>query len=89
MRIHLHVDKGWVVRLDLDKPDLLSALEGLEQSRNDDDMALVNTRGVHARLEGLVREVDCLESEFDRSVGISRMSLVKPSSHGCEMADHL
>jgi hypothetical protein len=61
---------------DLDKTDLLSALEDLgryAQSREDDGIALVNTREVRAKLEGLVGEMDDLESGFDRSVELSRM----------------
>jgi len=71
-----YVDKGLSTTTDLDKTDLLSALEDLgrcAQSREDDGIALVNAREVRAKVEGLVGEMDDLESGFDRSVELSRM----------------
>lgn len=37
-------------------------------------MALANTRNFHAKLEGLVGEMDDLESGFDQRVELSRIS---------------
>jgi hypothetical protein len=37
-------------------------------------MGLANTRDLHAKLEGLVGEMDDLESGFDRRVELSRTS---------------
>jgi len=62
--------------IDTFKTDLLSVLEVSEQwaqSQKEDDMALAYTRDLRAKLEGLVSEMDDLESSFDRRVELSRM----------------
>lgn len=59
----------------LDNADLMSVLENLERchlSEKDNDIALVNTQVVRAKLEGLVSEMDDLETGFGRCVELSR-----------------
>jgi hypothetical protein len=62
--------------IDTFKTDLLSVLEVPErwtQSQKEDDMALAYIRDLRAKLEGLVNEMDDLESGFDRRAELSRM----------------
>jgi hypothetical protein len=63
--------------IDTFKTDLLGVLEVPErwaQSQKEDDMALAHIRDLHAKLEGLVGEMDDIESGFDQRAELSRMS---------------
>lgn len=60
--------------IDTFKTDLLGVLEVPEQSQKEDDMAIAYIRDLRAKLEGLVGEMDDLESGFDRRAELSCMS---------------